>query len=204
METDLTVYIVDDDEAVRDSLCELLASEGLQAQAYSSASDFLNRCSPSMLGCALFDVRMPEISGLELLQHPKFKRLGMPVIMITAYGDVPMAVKAIKFGAVDFIEKPIDSENLLESIWRCFKDYNAQRVKCEERIKFTECLAQLTPREREVMDLLVQGKTNREIAESFGLSPRTVEVHRAAIKQKLGVKSLSELVRLALLEQGAI
>jgi two-component system response regulator FixJ len=204
METDLTVYIVDDDAAVRDSLCELLASEGLQVQAYSSASDFLNKCSPSMHGCALFDVRMPEMSGLELLQHPKFKRLAMPVIMITAYGDVPMAVKAIKFGAVDFIEKPIDSENLLESIQRCFKDYNVQQAKNEQRIKYTERLTRLTPREREVMDLLVLGKTNREIAESFGLSPRTIEVHRAAIKKKLGVKSLSDLVRLALLEQGAI
>jgi len=204
METDLTVYIVDDDEAVRDSLCELLASEGLRTLAYSSASDFLNRCSPSMHGCALFDVRMPEMTGLELLQHPKFKQLVMPVIMMTAYGDVPMAVNAIKCGAVDFIEKPIDSESLLESIRRCFKDYNAQRLKCEKRIKFTERLGQLTPREREVMDLLVQGKTNREIAEALGLSPRTVEVHRAAIKRKLGVKSLSDLVRLALLEQGAI
>lgn len=204
MVSDLIVYIVDDDAAVRDSLCELLASEGLQTQAYSSASDFLDDCNPAMHGCALFDVRMPEMSGLELLQHPKFKQIVMPVIMITAYGDVPMAVRAIKFGAVDFIEKPIDSESLLESIRRCFKDYNAQWVKYEERIEYTERLARLTPREREVMDLLVLGKASREIAESFGLSPRTVEVHRAAIKQKLGVKSLSNLVRIALLEQGDI
>ena len=204
MVSDLIVYIVDDDEAVRDSLCELLASENLQTLAFSSASDFLNRCSPSMHGCALFDVRMPEISGLELLQHPKFKQLAIPVIMITAYGDVPMAVEAIKCGAVDFIEKPIDSENLLESIRRCFKDYNAQQVKDEKRIKYTKHLAKLSPREREVMDLLVHGKANREIAEALGLSPRTVEVHRAAIKRKLGVKSLSDIVRLALLEQGAI
>ncbi len=204
MASDLIVYIVDDDAAVRDSLCELLASEGLQTQAYSSASDFLEDCNPAMHGCALFDVRMPEMSGLELLQHPKFKQMIMPVIMITVYGDVPMAVRAIKFGAVDFIEKPIDSESLLESIRRCFKDYNAQRVKYEQRIEYTERLARLTPREREVMDLLVLGKSNREIAESFGLSPRTIEVHRAAIKQKLGVKSASNLVRLALLEQGDI
>lgn len=204
METDLAVYIVDDDEAVRDSLSELLASEELQVEAYSSARAFLNRCSPSMHGCALFDVRMPEISGLELLQHPKFKQLAMPVIMITAYGDVPMAVKAIKYGAVDFIEKPIDSESLLESIRRCFKDYNVQRARSEQRKQFTKRLKLLTPREREVMDLLVQGKTNKEIAEVLGLSPRTVEVHRAAIKRKLDVKSASDLVRLALLEQGAI
>jgi len=204
MVSDLIVYIVDDDEAVRDSLCELLASENLQTLAFSSASDFLNRCSPSMHGCALFDVRMPEISGLELLQHPKFKQLAIPVIMITAYGDVPMAVEAIKCGAVDFIEKPIDSENLLESIRRCFKDYNAQQIKYEQRLKYTKHLAKLSPREREVMDLLVHGKANREIAEALGLSPRTVEVHRAAIKRKLGVKSLSDIVRLALLEQGAI
>ncbi len=204
IETDLSVYIVDDDDAVRDSLCELLASEGLRTLAYSSASDFLNRCSRSMRGCALFDVRMPEMSGPELLQHPKFKRLSMPVIMVTAYGDVPMAVEAIKSGAVDFIEKPIDSESLLEAIRRCFKDNNAQQAKYEQRKKHTECLARLTPREREVMNLIVEGKANREIAESLGISPRTVEVHRAAIKRKLEVKSLSDLVRLALLEQGAI
>jgi FixJ family two-component response regulator len=204
MKTDLTVYIVDDDEAVRDSLCELLASEGLQAEAYSSASEFLNDCNPAMHGCALFDVRMPEMSGLELLQHSKVKQMSISVIMITGYSDIPMAVKAIKHGAVDFIEKPINSKILLKSIRRCFKDNHAQQAKYKQRIEHTERLARLTPREREVMDLLVQGKANREIAESFGLSPRTIEVHRAAIKQKLGVKSLSDIVRMALLEQGAI
>jgi two-component system response regulator FixJ len=204
MKTDLTVYIVDDDAAVRDSLCELMASEGLQAQAYSSASEFLDDCNPSMLGCALFDVRMPEMSGLELLQHPKVKQITIPVILITAYSDIPMAVKAIKFGAVDFIEKPIDSEVLLKSIRRYFKDHNAQRVKYKQRIEYTERLARLTPREREVMDLLVQGKSNRQVAVDLSVSPRTVEVHRAAIKQKLGVKSLSDIVRMALLEQGDI
>lgn len=204
MKNDLLVYIVDDDVAVRDSLCELLASEGLQTQAYSSASEFLDDCSPSMHGCALFDVRMPEMSGLELLQHPKFKKLAIPTIMITAYSDVPMAVKAITFGAVNFIEKPIDSEMLLQSIRQCFKTYRAQRVKQQQRLEHAERLARLTPREREVMALLVQGESNREIAASLGLSPRTVEVHRAAIKLKLGTKSLSDLVRMALAEQGEI
>jgi len=202
MKTDLTVYIVDDDAAIRDSLCELLASEQIQTLAYSSASAFLDDCNPSMHGCALFDVRMPEMSGLELLQHPKIRRIAIPVIMITAYSDVPMAVKAIKFGAVDFIEKPIDSEMLLKSIRRYFRDHYAQRVKYKQRIENEERLARLTPREREVMDLLVQGKLNRQVAEELGISPRTVEVHRAAIKQKLEAKSLSDIVRLTLSEQG--
>ncbi|MDQ6958540.1 MAG: response regulator [Mariprofundaceae bacterium] len=204
MGTDLIVYIVDDDAAVRDSLCELLASEGLQALAYSSASEFLVDCNPSMHGCALFDVRMPEMGGLELLQHPKVKRIDIPVIMITAYSDVPIAVKAIKFGAIDFIEKPIHSESLLESIRRCFKDHEAQRIKDKQRIEYTERMARLSPREREVMDLLVQGKSNRQIAVDLGISPRTVEVHRAAIKQKLGVKSLPDIVHIALSDQGDI
>jgi two-component system response regulator FixJ len=204
MMSDLTVYIVDDDEGVRDSLCELLTSEGLQVQVYSSASDFLDECNPSMHGCALFDVRMPEMTGLELLQHAKFRQLAMPVIMITAYSDVPMAVKAMKFGAVDFIEKPINSDSLLESISRCFKNYNEKRAKHEQRLESAERLARLTPREREVMNLLADGNANRAIADKLGLSPRTVEVHRAAIMQKLGTKALSDLVRLALLEQGEI
>jgi len=204
MKSDLTVYIVDDDAAVRDSLCELLASEGIQALAYASASEFLNDCNPSMHGCALFDMRMPEMSGLELLQHPKVRKINIPVIMITAYSDVPLAVKAIKFGAVDFIEKPIHSEALLTSIRLYFRDHKAQQVKNEQRTEYAERLAQLTPREREVMDLLVQGKASRQIAGDLGISPRTVEVHRAAIKQKLRVKSLSEIIRLALLEQGDI
>ncbi len=204
METDLIVYIVDDDAAVRDSLCELLASEGLRTLAYSSASEFLDDCNPSMHGCALFDVRMPEMSGLELLQHPKVKRIAIPVIMITAYSDVPIAVKAIKFGAVDFIEKPIHSESLLESIRRCFKDHETQRIKDKQRIEYAERMARLSPREREVMELLVQGKLNRQIAVDLGISPRTVEVHRAAIKQKLGVKSLPDIVHMALSEQGDI
>ncbi|GMQ83481.1 MAG: response regulator transcription factor [Gammaproteobacteria bacterium] len=204
METDLIVYIVDDDAAVRDSLCELLASEGLRTLAYSSASEFLDDCNPSMHGCALFDVRMPEMSGLELLQHPKVKRIAIPVIMITAYSDVPIAVKAIKSGAVDFIEKPIHSESLLESIRRCFKDHETQQIKDKQRIEYAERMARLSPREREVMELLVQGKLNRQIAVDLGISPRTVEVHRAAIKQKLGVKSLPDIVHMALSEQGDI
>ncbi len=201
MNSDLTVYIVDDDAAVRDSLCELLASEGMQTLTYASAGEFLNDCNPSMHGCALFDVRMPEMSGLELLQHKKVREIAIPVIMITAYSDVPMAVKAIKFGAVDFIEKPIDSDMLLKSIRRYFRDHHAQRVRYKKRIENEERLARLTPREREVMDLLVHGKLNRQVADELGISPRTVEVHRAAIKQKLHVQSLSDMVRLALSEQ---
>jgi len=201
MKTDPTVYIVDDDAAVRDSLCELLGSEGLRALTYASAGEFLDDCNPSMHGCALFDVRMPEMSGLELLQHEKVREIAIPVIMITAYSDVPIAVKAIKFGAVDFIEKPIDSGMLLKSIRRYFRDHHAQRVKYKQRIENKERLARLTPREREVMDLLVHGKLNRQVADDLGISPRTVEVHRAAIRQKLGVQSLSDMVRLTLSEE---
>jgi len=198
MKAELTVYIVDDDAAVRDSLCELLASEDLRARAYPSACAFLDDCNPSMHGCALFDVRMPEMGGLELLQHPKVKQIALPVIMITAYSDVPMAVKAIRLGAIDFIEKPIHSEILLETIRRCFREHQAQRIRSSQRIEHAERLARLSLREREVMDLLVQGKSNRQVAEDLGISPRTVEVHRAAIRQKLGVKSLPEIVRLTL------
>ena len=204
MTTEQIVYIVDDDAAVRDSLYELLLSEGIAARVYPSAATFLDECNPAMHGCAIFDIRMPEITGMELLQHPKVLDIELPVILITAYSDVPLAVQAMKFGAIDFIEKPIHSELLLQCIRRSFSDQQQHQLRSRQRFESTQRLGRLTAREREVVDLLIAGKSSREIASDLDISPRTVEVHRATVKNKLGTKSLSDIVRMVLLQQAKI
>jgi len=193
-----TAYIVDDDEAIRDSLSLLLQSEGLKARAYASAREFLDGFEASTLSCILLDVRMPDMNGLELLRELTARHIEAPVIMMTAYGDVPMAVHAMREGAVDFIEKPVDSQMLLKRIRRCLDQHKASGALTAEHRKQAERLAHLTNREREVMALLVQGNMNKQIAAKLDISPRTVEVHRARIKQKLGVKTLPEVVRIVL------
>jgi len=198
------VHIVDDDEAIRDSLSLLLESEGMKARAYAAAREFLDGFEASTLACILLDMRMPEMNGLELLRELTTRQIEIPVIMMTAYGDIPMAVHAMQEGAADFIEKPVDSGILLERIQRCLNQQKASNDREDERIAQAERLAHLTNREREVMELLVQGNMNKQIAAKLDISPRTVEVHRARIKKKLGVKTLPEVVRIALSREYSI
>jgi two-component system response regulator FixJ len=189
------VHIVDDDEAVRQSLAFMLSSAGLAVRLYDSAKVFLDGLDTSQSGCLITDIRMPEITGLELLHHMKARALCMPAIVITGHGDVPLAVEAMKAGAVDFIEKPFEEEAILGAV-------KAALEKSEEEDNFAEVsarLATLSERERQVLEGLVAGQPNKVIAASHGISPRTVEVYRANVMTKMQARSLSELVRMAVL-----
>jgi two-component system response regulator FixJ len=192
------VHVVDDDAAVRDSLRLLLESAGLPVQTYDSAAAFLTAAQSLGVGCVLTDVRMPELDGLELQRRLAQLGVRMPVIVMTGHGDVPIAVEALKAGAADFLEKPFDDAQLLEAVSSALA---ASRRAGDEAAAIAEIitrLASLTPREREVMDRLVAGQPNKTIAYDLGSSPRTVEVHRARVMEKMGARSLPELVRMAI------
>jgi two-component system response regulator FixJ len=190
------VLVVDDDEHVRDSMRTLLESAGYAVRDYASAKAVL-RDNIADGGCLIADIRMPETDGLEL-QEEISKRNSIPVIIITGHGDVPLAVRAMKAGAVDFIEKPFDDEVMLRSVQR------ALEISAHVRSKSTECraaqqlLALLTPRERTVLDQLIAGRSNKIAAYELGISPRTIEIHRSHIMDKMNARSLSDLVRLSL------
>jgi two-component system response regulator TtrR len=192
------VFVVDDDEAMRDSLRWLLESRGFAVVEFDSAEAFLAACTPDCAGCLLLDVRMPGMSGLEL--HEKMASAGfeLPVIFITGHGDVPMAVRALKRGAADFLEKPFDDAELADLVAAALERDARARAGRAERRSLAERIAALTPREREVMELVVAGKLNKIIADDLDISIKTVEVHRARIMEKLGVRSVAELVQLHL------
>jgi two-component system response regulator FixJ len=193
------VHIVDDDEAVRHSLAFMLGSAGLSVRLYDSARAFLDLLDPSAHGCLVTDVRMPDMTGIELLAEIKAKAPYLPAIVITGHGDIPLAVEAMKAGAVDFIEKPFEDEVLLKAVEAALKkidgDGDAQIQEVFSR------LASLSERERQVLEGLVAGQANKVIAAARGISPRTVEVYRANVMTKMQAKSLSELVRMAVLAQ---
>jgi FixJ family two-component response regulator len=192
---DQRVYIVDDDEAMRDSLVWLLESQGFAVTAYSSAEDFLAACRDGMAGCIVLDVRMPGMSGLELYEKLNARHCTLPVIFITGHGDVPMAVSALKKGAVDFIEKPFGDKDMLRLIEQCLElDRNA-REKNRQGAAAARRLAALTEREVEVMDLIIAGKLNKQIADVLNISIKTVEVHRSRIMDKMEVRTVAELVQ---------
>jgi len=191
-----TVYVVDDDDAMRESLTWLIESVGLNVETYASADEFLESYYPGRPGCVLLDVRMPGMSGLELQGHLQKQQVTVPVIMITGHGDVPMAVRAMKSGAIDFIEKPFNDEQLLESIRNALAIDDTRRDEQSFKAEVASRLAQLTPRESEVMDMVTAGKSNKEIANSLGVSAKTVEAHRAKVMEKMEAGSLAELVRL--------
>ena len=191
-----TVYVVDDDEAMRESLTWLIESVGLNIETYASADEFLESYYPGRPGCVLLDVRMPGMSGLELQGYLQKQQVTVPVIMITGHGDVPMAVRAMKSGAIDFIEKPFNDEQLLESIRNALAIDDTRRDEQSFKAEVASRLAQLTPRESEVMDMVTAGKSNKEIANSLGVSAKTVEAHRAKVMEKMEAGSLAELVRL--------
>jgi RNA polymerase sigma factor (sigma-70 family) len=191
-----TVYIVDDDAAVRDSLALLLSLRGFPTQCFDSAEAFLTSYSRELGGCLLLDLRMGTMSGLELQAELAKRETNLPIIFITGHGDVAAARAAFTGGAVDFIEKPIDDNQLFAAV-RAALDRNAkQREEQDARERIRIALLRLTEREREVIDLVVQGQHNREIAEQLGISPRTVEVHKARAMDKLQVDRLADLLRL--------
>ena len=192
-----TVFVVDDDPAVRESLQWLIESVGLNVETYATAQAFLDAFDRDRPGCLVLDVRMPGISGLDLQDQLASQQVRIPVIIITGHADVPMAVRAMKAGVIDFIEKPFSDELLLDRI-RAALELDARiRVDQTHRVEVESCFAQLTPREREVMGLVVGGKSNKQIAAELGLSQKTVEVHRAHVMQKMHADSLAELVQMA-------
>jgi len=196
--TEQCVYIVDDDEAMRDSLQWLIESQGLAVRTFAAAEDFLAACGDAMAGCIVLDVRMPGMSGLELYEKMNLRRCTLPVIFITGHGDVPMAVSALKKGAVDFIEKPFNDKELLRVIGQCLERESATRQQRQREGEAARRLAGLTEREREVMDLILAGKLNKQVADVLNISIKTVEVHRARIMDKMGVRSVAELVQAVL------
>ena len=192
------VHLIDDDDAVRQSLAFLLGTAGLAVRTYDSAVAFLNALPGVQAGCIVTDIRMPEIDGLELQRRLNDMKLGLPVIVITGHGDVPLAVEAMKAGAVDFIEKPFDDEALLAAV-RTALDRQARDERRESELaEIRTRLESLSARERQVLEGLVAGLPNKTIAYDLDISPRTVEVHRANVMTKMQAGSLSELVRMAL------
>jgi two-component system response regulator FixJ len=197
------VHVVDDDEAVRDSLSLLLESAGLTVRTYDSATTFLTALPNLAAGCVLTDVRMPGLDGLELQRRLTQLGVRLPVIVMTGHGDVPIAVAALKAGASDFIEKPFDDVQLLAAISSALAASQRKLDEASAVAQITARIASLTPREREVLDRLVAGQPNKMIAYDLGSSPRTVEVHRARVMEKMGVRSLPELVRMAIVAERA-
>jgi two-component system response regulator FixJ len=198
METDAVVHVVDDDEAVRESLSFLLKAAGLAVQTYDSATSFLNGLAKAKPGCVITDVRMPDISGIDLLRRIKELQVNLPVIVITGHGDVPLAVEAMKSGALDFLEKPFDDDALLTSVNAALRHHGADAKREADRAEIIDKLATLSNRERQVLEGLVSGLPNKTIAYDHGISPRTVEIYRANLMSKMQAGSLSDLVRMAL------
>lgn len=193
-----TVHVVDDDADMRDSLRWLLATVGLSAETYASAHEFLRRFDPeSGPGCLVFDVRMPGTSGIDLYETLVARAAALPVIFVTAYADVPMAVRAMKSGAVEFVEKPFNRQALLERVQRAVRQDAERRQRTADRAVIESRFRRLTDKEREVLDLVKQGLPNKTIATRLAITPRAVEMRRAGLMKKLGAGSLADLLRLA-------
>jgi two-component system, LuxR family, response regulator FixJ len=195
------VHVVDDDEAVRDSLTLLLESAGFGVRSYASATALL-ASKPKGTGCVLTDVRMPEMDGLELQKRLAATGTRLPVIVMTGHGDVPIAVAAMKSGAVDFLEKPFDDTQLLAAVRNAVSASERTQDADAATADISTRLGSLTPKEQEVLDKLVEGLPNKTIAYDLGSSPRTVEVHRARVMEKMGARSLPELVRMIIAVRG--
>ncbi len=194
--SDATAYIVDDDEAIRDSLSWLFRSRGMAAKAWPSAEAFLAEYSAAMRGCLVLDIRMEGMSGIELFDRLTALGCELPVIFLTGHGEVALAVAALKNGAFDFVEKPFNDNELVNRVVQAIDQDDARRRERETRSNVDARVAQLTPREREVMDRVLAGKYNKEIADELDIAMRTVEVHRARIFEKMGVRSAVELAQL--------
>ena len=194
-----TVFIVDDDPAMRDSLGFLIGSVGRRVETYASAEDFLEAYNTERPGCIVLDVRMPGLSGLELLEKLNEDRFAPPVVLITGHGDIPMAVRALKAGAFDFIEKPFSDQVLLERIQQALQKDTRERSSVRDRTDIERRAGRLTARETQVFGLVVAGKPNKVVASDLGLSQKTVEVHRAHVMEKMRAESFADLVKMAVL-----
>jgi len=192
------IHVIDDDEALRESLAFLLRAAQLEVKSYPSARAFLDSLPDQSLSCVITDVRMPEISGIDLLRRLKELKIGVPVIVITGHGDVALAVEAMKIGAADFFEKPFDDDLLLASVRSVLRMQEGEKKRYAERAEIEGRIAALSPRERDVLAGLVEGRANKQIAFDLGISPRTVEIYRANLMNKMQADSLSDLVRMAL------
>jgi two-component system response regulator FixJ len=196
------VHLVDDDASVRRSVGFMLKTSGYQVQTYESGLDLLKRTIDLNPGCILLDIRMPGMDGLEVQQALQDNGVALPVVIMTGHGDVGLAVKAMKTGAVDFIEKPFEKDALLASLQEAFQRLSRKEATKDRKKDAEVRLHALTPRERDVLDGLAQGLPNKTIAYDLGISPRTVEIHRANLMTKLAVRSLSEALRIAFAAQG--
>ncbi|MFZ5510434.1 MAG: response regulator transcription factor [Pseudomonadota bacterium] len=197
-EGDRTVFIVDDDAGVRDSLALLLSLRGFRTVVFASAEDFLATLRPDWRGCLLVDLRMGGMSGLELQQRLRTEGIALPLVMITAHGDAASARAALKAEAVDFLEKPIDEGQLIAALEEAFAREARRAAQLDAGRGAAALVARLTPREREVMELVAQGLHNREIGARLGISPRTVEVYKSRLMDKLNIRTMPELIRIAL------
>jgi FixJ family two-component response regulator len=192
-----TVYVVDDDPDMLDSLCWLMKTVGLRVQTFASAAEFLRDYSPGGPGCLVCDVRMPGMSGIHLFEELVTRGETMPVIFITAFADVPMVIQVMKSGAVEFVEKPFNRQALLDKIQRALQDDVERRRRFANFEAMESCFRSLTAKEREVLELIKKGLPNKAIAHQLAITPRAVELRRASLMKKLGVRSLAELLRLA-------
>jgi len=191
-----TVFIVDDDPGVCKLWRMLIESAGLAVKTYATATEFLSDYEPEQPGCLVLDVQLPDVSGLELQRKLSNELAALPIIFVSGYGNVPLAVSAMREGAVDFLEKPISARLLLDRVREAIETDRSTREKRHEKLRATDLMKRLTPRETQVMELVATGRTNKEIASTLTLSTKTVEVHRARIMEKLKVRSVADLVRL--------
>ena len=192
-----TVFIVDDDEPVRGALQLLMKSVGHDAKTFATGNEFLASCGPEISGCLVLDIRMPGMSGLELQEKLHKQGVNIPIIFITGHGDVPMAVEAMKQGALEFLQKPFREQDLVDLVNQALEKNENSHKLALQRTEIEPRIAKLTPRERQIMDMIVQGKANKVIAIDLGVSQRTVETHRTRIMRKMQAKSLAELVQMA-------
>jgi len=190
-----TVFLIDDDPSVRDSLSLLLSLKGVRTQLFANAESFIEAYRPGWVGCVLTDLRMPGMTGLELQAALRARAIELPVVVLTAHGDVATARAALKNGAFDFLEKPIDDALLIEVLGNALRVDRERRTAVTTRAFVSARFERLTEREREILALITAGHQNREVAAQLGISPRTVEVHKARIMEKLGCRSLAELIR---------
>jgi len=194
--SEATVFVIDDERSVRHALSRLLRSAGHRVETFASAEEFLKREPHAGVGCLVLDVRMPGMTGPELFDRMSEKGLSMPVVFLTGHGDVPTSVRAMKKGAVDFLLKPADDEALLQAIHRAVGRHASEQAQERARQGIQACLRRLSPREREVMECVIRGRLNKQIAADLGISEKTVKVHRGRVMAKMQVGSVAELVRL--------
>ena len=195
------VHIIDDDQALRELLAFLLRAAQLEVRSFDSAKTFLDALPDASLGCVITDIRMPDMSGIELLRRLKELKIGVPVIVITGHGDIALAVEAMKIGAADFFEKPFNDDQLVASVRAALQQQQGQTKRDAERAEIEHRISTLSAREKNVLAGLIEGRANKQIAFDLGISPRTVEIYRANLMNKMQADSLSDLVRMALVVQ---